>query len=123
MKFLANENIPLKSIEVLREKGFDVKSVSELFPGISDKEVLTFAKKEQRIILTFDKDYGYLLYKEGIAFKNGLVYFRFTPENPADAGEMLAKLISSGVTFKGFFTVVHSKSIRQKPLLGKSEKV
>ncbi|MEW5920437.1 MAG: DUF5615 family PIN-like protein [Bacillota bacterium] len=69
MKFLANENIPLKSIEVLRKKGFDVKSVSELFPGISDKEVLTFAKKEQRIILTFDKDYGYLLYKEGIAFK------------------------------------------------------
>ena len=35
--FLANENIPLKSIKILREKGYDVKAVIEEFPGISDK--------------------------------------------------------------------------------------
>ena len=42
MIFLANENIPLNSIKVLRENGFEVKSIGELHPGISDKEVILF---------------------------------------------------------------------------------
>ncbi len=116
MIFLANENIPLRSIKVLREKGFDVKSISECFPGVSDKEVLILAKKEQRIVLTFDKDYRYLLYKEGIVFNDGLVYFKFTPKNSIETGELLAKLVSAGISFKGYYTVVSSNSIRQKPL-------
>ncbi len=62
--FLANENIPLKSIKILREKGYDVKAIIEKFPGISDKEVLKIAKNENRIILTFDRDYGKLLFKK-----------------------------------------------------------
>ena len=122
MIFLANENVPFKSVTVMREKGIDVKCVSELYPGISDIEVISLAKKEQRIILTFDKDYGYLLYKEGLAFKEGLVFIRFIPGNPAEAGKILVKLISKGVNLTGYFTVVYSNSIRQRPLKGNKEK-
>ena len=50
--FLANENIPLKSIKILRKNGYDVKAIIEEFPGVSDEEVLRIAKKENRIILT-----------------------------------------------------------------------
>lgn len=63
MIFLSNENIPASSVKLLRDKGFDIVSVSEISPGINDEQVLAWAKKEQRIILTFDKDYGHLLYK------------------------------------------------------------
>ncbi|MGV3763141.1 DUF5615 family PIN-like protein [Parapedobacter sp.] len=54
MKFLANENFPLPSTKLLRELGFDVKSIAEEMFGIPDNEVVTLAQSEQRIILTFD---------------------------------------------------------------------
>jgi len=114
--FLANENFPKKSIDLLRENDVDIKSIGETSPGISDNKVLTIAQKEQRTILTFDKDYGYLIYKKNIAFSAGLIYFRFVPERPESVGQLLMKLIYSNVVFKGYFTVIHSGSIRQKPL-------
>ena len=44
--FLANENIPLKSIKRLRKSGYAVKAIIEECPGISDEEVLRIAQDE-----------------------------------------------------------------------------
>jgi len=114
MLFLANENIPQKSVIYLKEKGHDVKSISKSSPGITDIEVLNIAKKEERIIVTFDRDYGYLIYKENIDFKNGIIYFRYIPSNPVKLGEVLVNLINSGVYFEEYFTIINNESIRQK---------
>lgn len=48
MRFLANENLPLPSINCLRVAGYDVASVSEDSPGVEDAEVLRRAIREQR---------------------------------------------------------------------------
>ncbi len=117
MIFLANENIPMKSINYLRDKGLDVLSIIELSPGISDKEVLLLAKKERRIILTFDRDYGYIIFKENIIFNEGLVYFRLIPNEADKPGIILNELLNKGISLNGFFTVVSSNNIRQKSLL------
>ncbi len=61
--FLANENFPKPSPLLLREKGFVVKSIQEDFPGISDPEVMKITTRENLIILTFDSDYGELIFK------------------------------------------------------------
>jgi uncharacterized protein with PIN domain len=45
----------------LRTEGFDVLSISELSPGISDDVVLKLARDQGRILLTFDRDYGELV--------------------------------------------------------------
>lgn len=58
MKLLANENIPLDSVRSLRSAGHDVVSISERSPGISDEDVIRIARAENRIIVTFDRDYG-----------------------------------------------------------------
>ena len=52
MRFLANENMPLASVRVLRDAGFDVASITEDSLGISDEGVLRRAHAENRIILT-----------------------------------------------------------------------
>ncbi len=52
MIFLANENVPLKSIHMLKEAGYDVAAIIEDSPGIRDEEVLNRAANEKRIILT-----------------------------------------------------------------------
>ncbi|OQX19255.1 MAG: hypothetical protein BWK75_05835 [Candidatus Altiarchaeales archaeon A3] len=62
IKFLADENISKSVVDALRKKGYDIESIKEekLF-GISDREVINKAKKENRIILTHDKHFGNLL--------------------------------------------------------------
>ena len=61
MRFLANENFPLQSLRILRQADQKVASVTEDSPGIEDAEVLARAADEQRVILTFDRDYGELI--------------------------------------------------------------
>ncbi len=51
--FLANENFPRPSIKLLREKGFEIKSIQEEFPGIPDEIVMDIASEMNLIILTF----------------------------------------------------------------------
>ena len=53
MRFLADENFPLPSIQCLRQAGYDVASISEDSWGIEDVEVLARSVDEQRFILTF----------------------------------------------------------------------
>lgn len=63
MRFLANENFPLDAVEALRQNGHDVLWIRVESPGISDREVLSRAQAENRILLTFDtfdQDFGEL---------------------------------------------------------------
>ena len=53
MKFLADENFPRPALEVLRKAGWDVFSVTETCPGISDDEVIALSADMQRVLLTF----------------------------------------------------------------------
>ena len=46
---MANENIPHKAIEALRNRGHDVKWIRTAAPGVSDKDVLTLAVNEERM--------------------------------------------------------------------------
>ena len=48
---------------LLRQAGYDVASMTEDLPGKEDPEVLTRATNEQRVILTFDRDYGEPIYR------------------------------------------------------------
>lgn len=54
MRLLADENIPIQAIEMLRKKGHDVLAISESAPSICDENVMLLAEGEGRILLTFD---------------------------------------------------------------------
>ena len=58
MKFLADDNIPLKVVKRLRDDGLDVTSVMEIQVGMNDEDIAKLSEKEKAIIITFDKDFG-----------------------------------------------------------------
>ena len=115
MKFLANENIPAASVAMLRAVGYDIQHVSELSPGDSDAAVLEQARKQGRVVVTFDRDYGELVFRLRHPCPAGVVYFRFDPLWPTEPGEILKTVISS-VTQEGRFTVIERDRLRQRPL-------
>ncbi|TVQ00959.1 MAG: hypothetical protein EA359_14795, partial [Balneolaceae bacterium] len=85
------------------------------FPGISDDEVIRIAKDKQLIILTFDKDYGELIFKQKIKKPPAVIFFRFKGFEPNFAGNLLVDLINNReIIFMNKFTVIEEKGIRQK---------
>ena len=117
IKFLANENFPYPSIKLLREKGFEIVSIGEEYSGISDERVLKIAVEKKLVILTFDRDYGELIFKYMKETPPAVVYFRTKGDHPADSGKLLIELLEKP-EFKliGFFTVIEETGIRQRKL-------
>lgn len=116
-KFLANENIPLATVYRLRNEGFDVASVGLDAPSITDREVMNSAERDERTIITFDRDYGELIFKHGFRPSAGVIYLRMQNYQPEEPAELLLKLLSNeSLEFAGFFTVVSEKSIRQRKI-------
>ena len=63
LKFLVDESAGRKIYDFLFEKNYDVKYVSDIMPRASDNNVLRFAEKEERILITNDKDFGELIFR------------------------------------------------------------
>jgi predicted nuclease of predicted toxin-antitoxin system len=84
MRFLANENFPGEAVTALKTAGHDVVWLRTAAPGTSDEDVLVWAAREARILLTFDKDFGELAWRLGLPASSGIVLFRLPM--PAVAG-------------------------------------
>jgi predicted nuclease of predicted toxin-antitoxin system len=57
MRYLTDENIPPSAVRQLRADGHDVLCASEAMAGQSDAELLAKATTENRVLVTFDKDF------------------------------------------------------------------
>ena len=116
MRFLANENFPLPSVRLLREAGHDVVSISEETPGITDSQVLSRAVSEQRIILTFDRDYGVMIYRLKLPH-SPVVFLRYDPLSPEEPAHHILRLLRiPELVLLNRFTVADRINIRQRPL-------
>ena len=117
MRFLADENFPVPSIRRLRAAHHDVAAIIEDSPGDEDTAVLARAAIEDRLLLTFDRDYGELIYLRRFSPPVGVLYFRLGPHLPHEPAErLLALLQEPDQLFEGFFTTVDDEQIRQRPL-------
>jgi len=84
MRFLASENLPRVAVEALRVAGHDVAWVRTEGPGATDQAVLEWARRHDRVLLTFDKDFGELVLRRGTEASPGIVLFRIPAERPAE---------------------------------------
>lgn len=113
--FLANENFPRPSIILLRDHSYIIKSIQEDSAGIPDKEVIAMAVEMNLIILTFDRDYGELIFRYSKNNPPSIVYFREKGADPLFAGRLLIDLLSNATfSITNAFTVLEEKNIRQR---------
>lgn len=111
---LANENFPAPAIRKLRAGGVDVVAVSETMPAVSDKEVLAFARRAQRWIVTFDRDYGDLIFREGLLPPPAILFFRQEPYPPDRPADLVLAMISQPQQAEGCLVVISERNIRRK---------
>jgi len=115
-RFLANENIPFDAVRALREKGYDVLWMREDSPGSTDVEVLEVAQKQDRVLITFDKDFGELAFRSKHPAASGIILFRMPMNSPAEAARFLSEAIRSRDDWEGHFSVVETHRVRMRRL-------
>ncbi|MGQ0697818.1 MAG: DUF5615 family PIN-like protein [Panacagrimonas sp.] len=117
MKWLADENIAGYAIEFLRHAGHDVAAVKEIEPGLPDKGVLALARKQDRILLSFDRDHGDLIFNQGVPAPHAVVYLRLHPTSPESLATILTRVVAlEEEALTGQFTVATEEGLRQRRL-------
>ncbi len=115
MKLLANENFPYKSIYYLKEKGYDVLSIGMDNPSVLDSEIMKIAINEERMIMTFDRDYGELIFRHNYKPEQGVIYLRLDKYQPHEPGLIIEEIITNKeIDLTRTLTVVDKNGIRQR---------
>ena len=88
MRFLADESCDFAVVEALRAGGHDVAAVAQIARGAEDTEVIDLARSGRRVLITEDKDFGWLVFA-GRVDSPGVIPIRF----PASARALLAAAV------------------------------
>ena len=116
MRFLADENFPVGTVEALRAAGNDVVWIGSDAGGSSDRDVLARTAREERILLTFDKDFGELAKAVALPPSCGVILLRLPMPRPDKAGERLVDLITARNDWAGHFSIIEPGRVRMRTL-------
>lgn len=103
-------------MRALRAAGHDVLAVVETARGAKDEVVIALARREKRVLLTEDKDFGQLVYAAGEG-TCGVVLFRFPASaRGAQQGAVLEVVTRFGPRLSFSFVVVEPGRTRASTL-------
>lgn len=112
MNLLADESVDGQIVERLRKDGHDVAYIGEMEPGISDETVLKNANEREALLLTVDKDFGELTYRQKLIHR-GVVLIRLAGLSNQTKAELVAQALRDrGTQFDKAFTVISPGMIR-----------
>jgi len=93
MRFLADMNLSPLTVEALREQGWDILRVAEVLPGDAvDLEILEWARRQGRIVLTQDLDFSALVALGGYS-QPSLITLRLSTASPDTVTARLLQVI------------------------------
>ncbi|MCU0596117.1 MAG: DUF5615 family PIN-like protein [Desulfobacterota bacterium] len=112
MKFVADESVDFQIVSRLREEGHEVAYIAETESGASDDSVLTLANLQQAVLLTSDKDFGDLVFRQH-RISTGILLIRLAGWPQERKAAMVAEAIRKhGIVMPHAFTVLTPTSIR-----------
>ena len=112
IKLLIDESVDFPVVRYLRSKGFNATSVAEDCKSLEDKEILKIALREDRILITNDKDFGALVFKEKLS-SNGIILLRLWNQTSDAKIKILERVLEEHINkLPGNFIVVTENKIR-----------
>jgi len=112
MRILADENIDRQIVDRLRQDGHDVWYIPEMQSGISDDLILDRANQEMAILLTADKDFGELVFRQK-RISMGVILARLAGLSPLRKAEIVSTAINQHLSdLENSFTVIVPDSLR-----------
>lgn len=94
MRFLVDEGCDAIIVRTMRQLGHDVTFIAEISPGIPDEEVLTTAHTEQRVLVTEDRDFCELVFRDNKP-SFGIILVRISDENRRQKATRITDLLET----------------------------
>ncbi len=112
-KLILDENIGFRVYSILLDKGYDVKTILTEKRGAPDEEIIKVAAEQNRVIITLDKDFGYLAQAYKLL---GVVLLRLRNPIVENRVKAIIRAIKLGGQLYGYITVVEDYRIRKRPI-------
>ena len=113
-RFLLDESSNYQIAPHLRRLGHDVTAIGQDYPAsLKDVQILTIAVREQRIVITNDRDFGELIVRETRPHA-GVILFRL---GSVTTDELIARLdvvLTEYAHLLGQFVIVSRQRVRSR---------
>ncbi len=112
MRFLVDESTGAAVVEYLRRSGHDTLAVAEAMPQADDRDIIARAAREDRVLITNDKDFGELVFRSGWAH-HGVLLLRLHDESPSTRLNVIKSVLERyRDKLTGQFVVATEDSVR-----------
>ncbi len=112
MQFLIDESLGHRFAKVASGHGYNIFFVGDIMRGAPDEIILSFAKKENLVVITEDKDFGELIFRLKKPSK-GVILIRASTTNPEKLFGMVKGVLGKS---KGKFIVVKDGQVKVRSL-------
>ncbi len=92
IKFIADVNVEKAVVDFLRDEGYDVKWTADFGVAMPDQKLLDLANREQRILVTNDKDFGELTFLQK-KLSVGIILIRVKGQKTNDKVKLMKKIV------------------------------
>lgn len=120
MQFLLDQSAEARIAAFLATQGYDIKRIGSEYPaGLPDTKVLEIARSETRILITNDKDFGELIFRQKLPHSS-VILLRFPLNSTAQQKIVSLKnlLISHKSHLRKFLVATpHGVRVRKTPAL------
>ncbi len=112
-RLLLDENIGLRVYEELKKRGYEVQSVILEERGAPDENVIKKAIEHDKVIVTMDKDFGYLAQ---VYNPLGILLLRLKKPLIQNRLEAILRALQLGEKLYGYITVITETHVRRRPI-------
>jgi predicted nuclease of predicted toxin-antitoxin system len=115
---IADENVPRGMLVRLRALRFDVLAVEDAEPRAGDRTVLAMARHGGRWLVTFDRDYGELIFKYGERPPPAILFLRQRRRAAAEFADWVHAAITTRGALErlpGHLAALDGRSVRLHP--------
>ncbi|MCY3570925.1 MAG: DUF5615 family PIN-like protein [Chloroflexi bacterium] len=115
VRLLADENIHLLIVNALRAAGHDVAWMRLDAPGTDDVDILPLANQQESTLLTYDTDFGQLIFARGMLSERGVILVRMTGSIESHALRLL-EVLDEYDDWSNYFTTITGERVRRRRL-------
>ena len=116
MKFVADKHFPSAAARILVQAGFEVLEICRFHSSSSDPQVLDVCMASSATLLTMDKGFGTLTFRDRLPANGGIILFRLEGTERQEFCRLVLEAVQSEDSWEGAFAVVSADKIRKRPL-------
>lgn len=115
LKFLVDVGVGTGVEDLLREQGYDTKTIRSIDPAMDDSEIIRLAHAEDRMVVTMDKDFGELVYHSA-ASHSGVLLLRLDDATGEEKKRVVESiLLAHADRIQNSFCVFQNGRLRIRP--------